>query len=138
MPVDVGVTKQLIRDFLLADQSIRDATDGRVFSAHVSSADAPTLLAGKPVLVFDLVGGFARYLRESEEVNLEVYAYSKRGADEAITLYDLTFARLQSERVAVTGVDLVGIARETQRPIAGYNEPIGAWFLRGRWTINAV
>lgn len=138
MSVDTGLTKQLFRDFLLGDAALRAAVDGQVIGGHLSSSDAQTVLQGKPIVVFEFVGGFARYMRELENVTIELYAYSKRGRDDCATVYDLAFARLQSARVAVTGIDLAGVARELDRPIDGFNEPIQAWFTRGRWTLIAV
>lgn len=134
--VSILETKALLRAFLLADASVREAVDGRVLSSHVSDADAPTLLTDTPIVVFDVAGGDLRWFGVVEVVRFEVYTYAKAGADEAARVYDLVAARLQHERVIVDGLDLVGVSREADRPVSGFNEAVGGWFARGRWTLS--
>lgn len=138
MAVSITDTRDLLRSFLLADTTLSGLVDGKIFAAHLSSADAQTVLQATPIVVFEVTSGFARYFRELENVIVELYTYSKGSAEEASQIYDLVFARLQSERVKVVGLGPVGIAREIERPIDGRNEEVGAWFVRSRWTLVAI
>ncbi|MBU6287600.1 MAG: hypothetical protein KGS10_05505 [Chloroflexi bacterium] len=138
MMVEVGVTKQLIRQYLLDDATLRAAVQGKVYASHLASSDAQTVLQGTPIVVIDYAGGNARYFGDLENVTIECYVYSKRSSAQCAEIYDQVFMRLQMARVAVTGLDLTGTTRELDRPAEGYNEAIAAYFLRGRWTLIAV
>jgi hypothetical protein len=138
MPVSVASTKQLLRAWLLADATLSAAVGGRVFGAHLMSSDAQTVLQAGPVVVFEFVAGVAPYVREIEQVGVEVYVYSKGSADEVAQIYDIVYLRLQAERIKVVGIGPCGTARESERPTDGWNEDVGAWFCRARWLLRAV
>jgi hypothetical protein len=138
MPVSLAETKQLIRAWILADASLNAAVAGNVYGAHLASPDAGTVLDGAPLIVFEFVAGSGRYFREFETPGLELYVYSKGSADEAARIYDLLYVRLAAERIQVSGIGPCGTARESERPTDGFNEQLGAWFVRARWLLAIV
>ena len=69
---------------------------------------------------------------------LEVYGYSKRNSIEASKVYDAVADAMQHECIKVTGLTTTAVARETQRPLDGWNSQLRAWFVRGRWTFEVI
>jgi hypothetical protein len=138
MSSSTQTTRQLLRQWLLADEAVRTATDGAVFGAHLNSADAGTVLKGTPLVVIDLQGGFAVYTAAVQDQDFDVWCYSKMSLDKAAEVYDLCFARLQGECIKVGNVDMCGVTREVARPIDGFHDGMMAWYVRGRWTLKAV
>lgn len=138
MPVSINETRQLLRAWLLADDTINAETAGNVFGAHLSSSDAQTVLDAKPIVVFAFTGGNARVFREFETPTIEVYVYSKASLDDAGRVYDLVYARLSAERIKVDNIGPCGSARETRRPVEGFNEQTAAWFLSARWAFDVI
>lgn len=131
------LTRQVVREFLLADDVLRARVDD-VVAGHVRDADTPTFLRERPVVIVEATGGFARYHAALQDVTLEIYTYSKASSDEALDVYDQVFYLLQEACVHVEGLEMSGITREMERPIDGWNERAGAWFARGRWTFKAI
>lgn len=138
MSSETTVAKQLIRMSLLADATLRGRVAGKVLAGHVRSAEAATMLQDSPLIVFELSSGFARYFSALQDVVFELMAYSKASSDEALDVYDAAFALLQSACLNQANIDMTGITREIERPSEGYNEDVGAWFVRGRWTFKAI
>jgi hypothetical protein len=130
--------KQLIRTHLIADADVAALVGDRVYSAHLSDADAPTVLQDGPLVVFEMLSGVLRWHGAVAIQTFDIYGYSKRNNAEASRVYDAVTATLQHECVRVTGIDLAIVTRETQRPLDGYNQVLDAWFVRGRWTVEAV
>ena len=51
MASELTVTKQLLRQTLLNDATLRAAVAGRVLPAHLQSAEAATVLRDKPIVI---------------------------------------------------------------------------------------
>lgn len=131
--------KQLVREALLADSGVTSLVgDDGVYSAHLSDADASTVLDATPIVVFEPLSGFVMYNRQVGSITIEVYGWSKISADHASRVYDAAFSVLQAGKLSVAGLTMCGLAREVQRPVEGYADTIMAWFARGRWTVNVT
>lgn len=137
MPVSIAETRQLIRRWLLDDPELSELVDG-VFGAHLSTADAETVLRDRPIVVFDITGGSARVFRELEQVLVEVYVYTRNSADDVFRVYDLVYQRLASQRIIMAGIGPCGSARETERPSDGRNEALAARFVKALWTFTII
>lgn len=137
MSSETTVTKQLIRSVLLADATLRSRVAG-VVAGHLRSTEAATLLQAKPLIILEATGGFVRYWSALQDVTIELYAYSKASSDEALDVYDQAFAILQEACCHAANVPMRGITRELERPSDGWNDQVGAWYARGRWTIKAI
>lgn len=137
MSSESTVAKQLVRAVLLADDTLRTRVQG-VVAGHLRSTEAATLLQTKPLIILETTGGFARYHAALQDVTIELYAYSKASSDEALDVYDAAFQLLQEACCQAANVPMQGIMRELERPLDGWNEQVGAWFARGRWTLKAI
>jgi hypothetical protein len=138
MPSQMTVTKQLVRQTLLNDATLRAAVNGKVLPSHLQSAEAATVLRDKPIIIVETVGGFARYFSNLQDVKFDVWVYSKNSSDECNYVYDLAFPLLQQTRLHVDDIEMCGLARELVRPDGGWNEVVHAWYVRGQWTMKAV
>jgi hypothetical protein len=137
MSSESTVAKQLVRSVLLANDPLR-ARVAAVVAGHLRSTEAATLLQTKPLIILETTGGFARYFSALQDVNLDIYCYSKASSDEALDVYDSVFQILQEACCQAANVPMQGIMRELERPLDGWNEQVGAWFARGGWTLKAV
>jgi hypothetical protein len=138
MPSEIGVTKQLIRQVLLNNPTLRAAVSGKVYPTHLQSSETATVLTNTPIIIVETIGGFARYFSRLQDVAFDLWVYSKNSSDECATVYDLAFPLLQQTRLKVDNIDMVGLARELDRPEGGWNEQVHAWYLKGRWTVKAT
>lgn len=121
----------------MADADIAAVVSGRVYGSHLSDSDVQSVKF--PLIVFEFLSGFARWHRGVQSQSFELYGYSKASMDEAAKVYDAAFDSLQHCRVRIDLIpDVGGIARETQRPVDGWNDKVGAWFVRGRWVVTAT
>ena len=137
MALETRLLRQVLRAHLIADTDVKALADTRIFGSHLSDADVQTVLY--PLVVIQFLSGFARWHRGVQSQSFELYAYSKADQDEASELYDTVFNSYQQSRVELAGIpNVCGICRETQRPVDGWNDKIGAWFARGRWVVNAT
>jgi hypothetical protein len=136
--VKTAEVKQLLRAHLLADSALAALVGGRVYGVHLEDADAQTVLQNGPMVVFEMLAGSLRWHGAVAIPTVEVYGYSKRSSDEASQVYDAVVDALQHERLTIGSLDVRGLARETQRPLDGYNTQIRAWFNRGRWAIEVA
>lgn len=138
MSSDLTVTKQLLRQTLLNDATLRAAVAGKVLPAHLQSAEAATVLRDKPIVIVEMMGGFARYFSQLQDVRFDLWVYSKNSSDECNAIYDMCFPLLQQTRLKIDDIDMCGLARELVRPDTGWNEVVHAWYVRGQWTMKAV
>jgi hypothetical protein len=136
--VSVVKTKHLLREFLLRDSSITDLVGQAVYTAHLSDADAGTVLKLNPIIIIDFMSGNLRWYGAVEVQSAEFYAYSKKSSIDASKVYDAMANLLQHERLIVAGIDLAACTREVERPIDGYAKHLDAWWIRGRWLIEGV
>lgn len=138
MPSEIATLKQILRGTLLADPTVSGLVSSRVYGVHLQSADAATVLTDGPLVVFEMLAGFAAWHGSVMRQTVEIYAYSKRSSDEATQVYDAAFNAIQHSRVSVDGVVMRALSREVQRPLDGWNNDLRAWFVRGRWSMSAV
>jgi hypothetical protein len=137
MPLQTVILRQVIRAHLMADPAVSGLVGGRVFGSHLSDSDVQSVEF--PLTVFEFLSGFARWHRGVQSQSFELYGYSKASLDEAAQIYDAAFDSLQHCRVRIDAIaDVGGIPRETQRPVDGWNDKVGAWFVRGRWIVTAT
>ena len=132
------VARQLVRSVLLADAPLRALVNGKVFTSHVSSTEAATLLQASSLIIVDVAGGFTRFFGQLADTSFSLWAYSKASSYEAQDVYDKAFALLQMVQLQANDVDLIGSARELERAEDGFNDELRAWYARGRWTMKAL
>jgi hypothetical protein len=138
MPSQLAVTKQLLRQTLLNDATLRALVDGKVLPAHLQSAEAATVLRDKPIIIVEMTGGFMRYFTQLQDVTFDIWVYSKNSSDECNQVYDVAFPLLQQTRLHVDDIDMCGLARELMRPEVGWNEVVHAHYVRAKWTMKAT
>ena len=102
---------QIVRAILLESSTLTDLTADRIFADHVLDADAGTL--GMPSVIIAVSSGVSMSNRAVQFSDLEIYAYSSVSSAEAVTIYDLVYGLLQSERLILNNVSTRGIVRET-------------------------
>ncbi len=137
MALETVKLRQVLRAHLMADAAVKAIVDDRVHGSHLSDSDVKSVQF--PLLVFEFLSGFARWHSAVQSQSMELYGYSKKSLDEAAQAYDAAFNSLQHSRVSLAGVtDVAGIPRETQRPVDGWNDKVGGWFVRGRWIVTAT
>tara|TARA_R110000824_G_scaffold42863_1_gene125601 strand:- start:108 stop:521 length:414 start_codon:yes stop_codon:yes gene_type:complete len=135
MALSTRTTKRLIRTFLLGQASVTSLVDDRIFGSHLQDSDAET--TEFPLVVFALLSGHAAWDTAVQAQSVEIYAFSKRSADEASKIYDAVFGAIQHERLSVEGISVKALISEVQRPVDGYNSNVRAWFSRGRWKYSS-
>lgn len=127
---------QSVRAMLLADPAVEALVEDRIRTAHAAGYEgaAPTM----PLVIVAPLGGSMPYSGALQVVSLEVYAYSKTSEGEALSVYEAVHRALQAERVAVDGLNLRGMLRETTRPRHGYNDALLAYYTRSLWTATTA
>lgn len=128
--------KQLIRRYLLQDPGVSALVSEKVYGVHLEDTEAGTVLQSGPIVVYEFISGQLRWHAGVSIQAVDLYAYSKRSLDEAGQVYDAVVEAMQHQRMQISGIDPVVLARETQRPIDGYNTQLDAWWLRGRFTLE--
>lgn len=127
----VEQVQQLIRRTLLANSAVVALVADRVLGHHLWTPDDGSV--PMPLVIVEVSGGDGHYSRHLQKTDLSIWCYSKISAAQAASLYDLVYAALQQQRLAVTGITIAGLARETGRPEDAYNSEIGAWYRLGKW-----
>lgn len=141
MPNSIVEVKHLVRRVLMDDAGVEALVADRVYTSHRRDADVGD--AVYPMVVFEQLTGSGNISSAVQGMTLEVYAWSRVSAEEAAQVYDAVYAALQNAHLKIEGTDgggspLVsarGYARETERPLDGWAENQGAWFLRGQWRV---
>ena len=131
-------TRHLLREFLLRSSSITDLVGQNVYGSHLSDSDAGTVLNASPLIILEFDGGNMRWYGAVQTQFVEVYTYSKNNLIEAASIYDALANVLQHERLIISGIDMAAVPRETERPTDGYNKHLDAWYVKGRWLVEAV
>lgn len=136
MPNSVSDLLQSVRAMLLADPAVVALVEDRVRTAHTAGygGAAPAM----PLVIVAPLGGSMPYSGGLQVVSLEIYAYSKRSEGEALSVYGEVHRVLQAARVAVDGLDLRGMLRETTRPRHGYNDALLAYYSRSLWSATTA
>lgn len=127
---------QSLRAILLADATLFGLVDDRIRTAHVAENDGAA--PGMPLVIVAPLGGSMPYSGALQVVSLEIYTYSKISEGEALSVYERVHAVLQASRIALDGIDLRGMLRETTRPRHGYNDALLAYYVRSTWTATTA
>lgn len=125
----------LLRNHLLADDTVTDLVGDAVRTAHVVNPDATLEY---PLVILEVTSGSSGYQGGIRRVNVDVYAYSDESQDAADTVYDAVYLALQAARLwdSTSTISAAGFAQEASRPVEGYNEVTRSWYARGTWTIR--
>lgn len=126
----------LVRAYLLGDTAIVALVGGRIVGGYAESPDMGTL--ARPCIAIRSLGAPRSFQGVIGELTIEIVAISAISASEARTLYDLVFARLQSEGLSVPGHDHRGLIRETEGGREGYWEKGRSYLVRGGWRLSVV
>lgn len=126
---------QLLRAFLLEQDSVTSLVSDRIRTAHVQDPD--TALA-YPLVVFDVESGRAGYQGGIATYTVDVYTYSDESQDVADGVYDAVFLAMQAARLWDPSgvVHAAGYVREVERPSCGWNEQTRSWYARGTWIVT--
>ena len=127
--------KFLVRDVLLADATVASIVGARVYGAHLQDPDARSV--EYPLVVLDLRAGTASTSSVSR-ATLDVWAYSRDSAGDALVLYDACQRALQQELVRRDGVGVAGYIVEQTRPNEGWNDNVRAYFAQGDFVLRTV
>lgn len=127
---------QSLRALLLSDATLFGLVDDRIRTAHVAENDGAA--PGMPLVIVAPLGGSMPYSGALQVVSLEIYAYSKISEGEALAVYERVHSVLQAARIALDGLDLRGMLRETTRPRHGYNDALLAYYVRSTWTATTA
>lgn len=137
MPNSSLDVKHLIRRALLDDATVIGLVDDRVRSSHMINPDVEI---SYPILIIEFLSGFGRYQGTLQTISIDLYAYSEGGLTEAHQVYDAAYNALQAARLynGTEGngsriISAAGSMREIERPDEGYNDRLGAWWVRGKW-----
>ena len=136
MPNSVSDLLQSVRVMLLADPALVALVADRVRTAHAAGFEgaAPAM----PLVIVAPLGGSMPYAGGVQVVSLEVYTYSKTSEGDALSVYEEVHRVLQASRIAVEGINLRGMLRETTRPRHGYNDALLAYYARSLWTATTA
>lgn len=131
---------QVIRAWLMADTGITTEIGAglQVLGAHVRDSEAQTILRAGGLLIVARLSGSQTREGAIDSGSWEVTSWSRRGSDEALRVYELAVARLQAARIKIEGLDPVGTATETERPIVLFVAELDAWAARGRWSVTMI
>jgi len=124
----------LVRSTLMADSTVSSIVGARVFGAHLQDPDAGSV--DFPIVVIDLVGGLAALSSGYQLANVDVWAYSRQSAGQALRLYDACFAALHHQLLRRDGVQFAGYAQENLRPNQEWNEKTRAYYAHGQFAVR--
>jgi hypothetical protein len=134
-PPNSNDAKQLLRSTLMADSTVASMVDDRVHGAHLQDPDAGG--AVYPLVVIDFQGGGVAGTSGLQSISVEVWAYSRQSAGNALEIYDACFAALHYQKLRRDGVLLAGYAYESVRPAEGWNENTRGYYAMGIFTVIA-
>ena len=126
--------KLLVRNTLLAAESLTDLVDNRIHGAHLQDPDAKTVEF--PLVVLDFKTGSVDWPGAYQAVTMDLWAYSRRSAGHALQIYDACFANLHQQGLRITGVKVAGYAQETMRPNEGWNDVVRGYYCQGEFTLR--
>ena len=127
--------KFLVRDVLLANAAVSALVGPRVFGAHLQTPDSRSV--DYPLVVLDIQAGTAG-TSSVQRFTLDVWAYARTSAGDALVLYDACQAALQQELLRRDGVGVAGYIVEQTRPIEGWNDTVRAYYAQGDFTVRLV
>ena len=131
-------TKQLLRRILLSNATVTDLVGDRIRTQHDTDPSRTNL--HYPVLVIEMLYGVGGYEGAWQSNSFDLWCYSNQDQGLAAQVYDEAYLILQAQRLfdATGTISAAGYARELERPIDGYDERIGANYVRGRWSISTA
>jgi hypothetical protein len=122
---------QIVRSLLFNDATVTGLVGDAIYTAHILDADAGS--APLPAYIVSLDNGTSMYNGHVQFQDIEAYGYSRISAAEAMTVYQAGYNVLQAARLNLDNVSAKGYIYEINRPDAGYNDRMKAWFVRGRF-----
>ena len=126
--------KLLVRNTLLADSTVSGLVGNRIHGAHLQDPDAKTV--DYPLVVIDFVSGRSGYPGAYQSVTMDVWAYSRKSAGNALEIYDACFVALQAATLRQEGINVAGYCQETLRPSEGWNSVVRGYFAQGEFTLR--
>jgi hypothetical protein len=132
----IGTSLQLIRRTLIADKSLQNLIEGRVYTSHFIDYDNKT--TPMPLVILDNRGGSANYSMKLQRLILHIYAYSERSSAQAADVYNKVYTALNGQELARSTLSVGGYMYEQERPLNGFNEQIRGWFYRGTFILNSA
>jgi len=127
--------KLLLRSHLLSDSAVAALVGQHVRGAHVQDPDARSVVY--PMVIIDVVAGHISPTSTYQLCTVDVYAYSRDSAGEALRIYDACAAALQHQLLRRDGIPVAGYAVESERANEGWNEVARAYYAQGQWALRA-
>lgn len=127
--------KFLVRDVLLSNSEVFALVGSNVRGQHVYEPDLSTVKY--PMVILEMISGYAT-TNSVQRATLDVYAYSRESAGNALRIYDACQKALQQELLRRDGIDVAGYAVEQARPNEGYNDIVRAFYAQGEFTVRMV
>jgi hypothetical protein len=134
-PASANDLKFLVRSTLMADASVSAIVADRVHGAHIQTPDTGT--AEFPLVVVEFLGGSVVSASGYQQVNADVWTYTRTSAGSALELYDAVHAALHQQLLRRDGVTVAGYSMEINRPDEGFNETVRAYYARGTYALRA-
>ena len=132
--ISVENTLLLVRSHLISQSSVTDIVSDRILTDHFYDFDNSTVQM--PLIILDIQGGESNYGMENQQLELDIYCYSKTSSSETVSLYDTLYSSLHAQRLSISGINPKGYAYEVKRPDTGYNDKIRAWYSIGKYKLN--
>ena len=114
---------------LLLDPNINSIVEDRIYTDHFMDYDIPTVKM--PLIIIENRSGRANYAMCSQNVEIQIYAYSRISSSQSKSVYDLAYKSLNCVRLSHTGIDMKGYMYETERPFGIFNDAMKCWAVRG-------
>lgn len=134
-PASSNDLKFLVRSTLMADAGVAALVADRVHGAHIQTPDTGTVEF--PLVVVEFLGGSVLSASGYQEVNADVWAYTRTSAGAALEIYDAVHAALHQQLLRRDGVASAGYSMEISRPEEGFNESVRAYYARGSYALRA-
>ena len=126
---EISTIDQLIRMHLLLDPNINSVVDDRIYTDHFMDYDIPTVKM--PLIIIENRSGRSNYAMCSQNVEIQIYAYSRISSSQSKEVYDLAYGSLNAARLSQTGIAMKGYMYETERPFSMFNDAMKCWAVRG-------
>ena len=129
------ILMQVITQTLVDNAALAALVEGRVFSGHLRSPEDGE--HSYPFVVVNPVTGQSFTTYSFQRMSVEVWCYSRQGADHAAEIYDTVKDALHAQRSLLDGVTMVVVTQEAIRPRNGRHDGLSAWFTMARYTASA-
>ena len=134
-PASSSDLKFLVRSTLLEDSAVTAIVSDRIHGAHIQTPDTGNVQF--PLVVIEFLGGSVVAASGYQQVNADLWAYSRTSAGSALELYDAVHSALHQQLLRRDGVNVAGYSLEISRPEEGWNEMSRSYFARGSYALRA-